>query len=94
MADSSSVLNDVLCYIVNKFTVSPAKLIESAVIDFYPVEDVREAKVCFYNDIIKLNLEKQPPHIPQRRCGDSRLAFDANDIFTLLTVHSLTKLKH
>jgi len=85
MADSELVLNDVLCYIVNKFVVSPVKLIKTAVTDFYSVEDIGEAKVCLYNDIIKLNLEKQPPHVPQRRCGDGRLALEVNDIFTLLT---------
>jgi len=30
-------------------------------------------------------LNIQPPHIPQRRCGDCRLTHEVNDIFTLLT---------
>jgi len=96
MADSKLVLNDVLCYIVNKFAVSPAKIIKTAVMDFYTAEALGDAKVCLYNDINSLNLDQQLPHIAQRRCGDGRLVNEVNDIFTLLTfadeVKALDKL--
>jgi len=79
------VLNDALCYIVNKFAVSPAKIIKTAVMDFYTAEALGDAKVCLYNDINSLNLDQQLPHIAQRRCGDGHLVNEVNDIFTLLT---------
>ena len=79
------MLNDVLCFIVNKFAVSPAKIIKSAVMDFYTAEALGDAKVCLHNDINSLNLDQQLPHIPQRRCGDGRLINEVNNIFTLLT---------
>jgi len=74
------VLNDVLCFIINKFAVSPAKIIKSAVMDFYTAEALGDAKVCLHNDINSLNLDQQLPHIPQRRCGDGRLINEVNDI--------------
>jgi len=84
MADSTLVLNDVLCFLVNKFTVTPCKTLKTAVLDFYSAEELADAKVRLVNDIKSLKLDKQPPHIPVRRSGDSRLAHEANDLFTLL----------
>ena len=73
------MLNDVLCFLVNKFTVTPYKTLKTAVLDFYSAEELADAKVRLVNDIKSLKLDKQPPHIPVRRSGDSRLAHEANE---------------
>jgi len=43
--------------------------------DFYIVEVLAEAKLRLLNDIKDMSLPRSLPHIPQRRCGDSRLVW-------------------
>jgi len=60
--------------------------------DFYSVDALADAKVRLINDVNSLNLQKQLPHISQRRGGDGRLALEANDIFTVLTFADEAKI--
>ena len=45
MADRQLVLNDVLCFLQNKYVKIPVKQSKSALLDFYSFEAIGEAKV-------------------------------------------------
>jgi len=85
MAAASFVLNNVLCYLKNKFGKSGVKPLKSTVLDFYDVEDLSGAKRQLISDIKDLNLDIVTPHVPERREGDNKSARTVDDIFTLLT---------
>ena len=44
-ANGELVLSDVLCFVKNKYVKVPGKLLKSALVDFYSVESVSEAKI-------------------------------------------------
>jgi len=69
MADSSFVLCDVLCYLMNKYGKVAMRLLKTAVMDFYTVDVLADAKVRLQNDILAMNLSTKLPHIPKRRGG-------------------------
>ena len=81
------VVNNVLCYVVNKLRKSTDKILKSAVIDFYNVDALNDAKHRLQSDIQNLDLtcvSDDIPHVPERREGERRAARLADDIFTLL----------
>jgi len=47
MATDSVVLNDVLCFIKNKYVKMPVKQLKAALMDFYDVEALAVAKSDF-----------------------------------------------
>ena len=86
MADRSFVLNDLLCFLFNKFGKINVKPLKSIISDFYTIDAISEAKVILLDDVSTLlstGIDK-PPHIPRRRDGDSRLSREVDDIFTLI----------
>jgi len=85
MAAASFVLNNLLCYLKNKFGKSGVKPLKSTVLDFYDVEDLSGAKRQLILDIKDLNLDVVTPHVPERREGDNKAVRTVDDIFTLLT---------
>ena len=52
----SSILNDVLCFLRCKFGKIAIKPLKSSVLDFFKVEDLRDAKSQLLQDIQSLNL--------------------------------------
>ena len=86
MADRSFVLNDLLCFLFNKFGKINVKTLKGIISDFYTVDAVSDAKLLLLDDVSKLLLTgiDKPPHIPRRRDGDGRLGREVDDIFTLM----------
>ena len=92
MEDVELVVNDALCYLLNKFGKSNVKLLKSTLLDFYDVEDISAAKLRLLEDIRKLNLTIKHPYMPQRRDGDLRLAREVDDVLSLFTFLDEQKL--
>ena len=84
-AVSQLVLNDLLCFSVNKFGKMPLKTLKTMLIDFYHVDLLSEAKVRLLNDVKDMNLSSGLPHIPLRRTNEAKLLHEADDILSLLT---------
>ena len=84
MADVSLVLNDTLCFIVNKYGKVTDKQLKTILMDFYCAEDMSPAKNQLTNDIDKLSLSSKRPYTPIRRDCEGKLARDVDDIFDLL----------
>ena len=85
MADRTLVLCSPLCFILEKFGNKSIKLLRSALVDFYDIAAVSEAKARLLNDVSSLNLTDKPPHIPTRRDGENRLTKEVDDILSLLS---------
>ena len=77
------VLNDVLCFLRNKYGRVAVKQLKSAIMDFYTVEDLAEAKLRLLSDIRTLEKTVKFPHVPQRRDGENRAAREVEDIVNL-----------
>jgi len=56
MADVSLVLNDVLCFLVNKFGKLAVKSLKVTLTDFYSVDALAEAKIQLINDVDSMKL--------------------------------------
>jgi len=84
MADSPLVLNDLLCFLVNKFVTVGVKLLKPALYDFYDADLLSAAKFQLMNDIDDMNLPVKRQHIPQRRDGDARLMREVDDVVSLM----------
>lgn len=85
-ANGELVLSDVLCFVKNKYVKVPGKPLKSALVDFYSVESVSEAKIRLLSDIEALKASDTSvkfPHVPQRRAGEDRIVREIDDIFTL-----------
>jgi hypothetical protein len=84
MADRELVLCDALCFLVNKFGKQSLKVLKSAIIDFYDIDILAEAKNRLLYDVNLMELPDNVPHIPKRRNSANRLSQEADDIFALL----------
>lgn len=85
MADAPVVLCDPLCFIVNKYGKTDVKALSSALFDFYSTDVLSDAKKRLLEDVDKLNLKSNRPHIPHRRDGDGRLQKEVDDLLLLVT---------
>jgi len=56
MADVSLVLNDVLCFLVNKFGKLAVQSLKVTLTDFYSVDALAEAKIQLINDVDSMKL--------------------------------------
>ena len=77
------VLCSPLCFLVNKYSNSLAKVLKSAVLDFYSVELLSEAKQRLLKDVDVIKQQvglDSLPHIPHRREGDSKPQREVDDI--------------
>jgi len=92
MADRQLVLSDVLCFLVNKYVKLPVKQLKCAVMDFYSIDNIAEAKVRLLDDVKQLNSGVKLPHISRHREGDGRMAREVDDLFTLLQLLDEHKL--
>ena len=94
MADDALVLNDCLCFVVNKYSKIAAKMLKFVLLDFYSAEDLCSAKLQLCNDIDKLDLTLKRPHVAQRRDTDiqARINKEVDDVFLLITFVDENKL--
>jgi len=79
------VLNDVLCFVSNKFGKVVVKTLKSTLSDFYSGEVLSSAKLQLLNDVDKLNLSTKRPHVSHRRDMDGKADREVDDIVTLFT---------
>jgi len=63
MADVELVLNDVLCFLSNKFGNVTLKTLKSAIMDFYVLESLVIAKIRLLDDVCDMNLSLKHPHV-------------------------------
>lgn len=84
MAERSLVVCNPLCFVLAKFSNTPANALKCALVDFYNDKDLSEAKQLLINDIDRINTDK-PPRVPTRRDGPYKSAHEVDDIFSLLT---------
>lgn len=83
--DSILVLNDLLCYVRNKFDRVPIKTLKCSIVDFYPVDVIVDAKVRLLYDIEAMKSSTvKVPHVPRRRDGENRIVKEVDDIFLLI----------
>ena len=80
------------CFLLNKIGKVAVKQIRSALNDFYIADDIAAAKMRLSEDIKPLESSTKPPHVPQRRDGDGRLAREVDDIISLVTFLDEQKL--
>ena len=92
MADSSVVVCDVLCFLRHKFGKTVNKVVKSALVDFYDVEVLSNAKSQLLKDISALDTTVKFPHVPQRRDNDNRLSREVDDILSLFICLDENKL--
>jgi len=85
MAAAMVVLNDVLCFVSNKFGKVVVKTLKSTLSDFYSGEVLSSAKLQLLNDVDKLNLSTKRPHVSHRRDMDGKADREVDDIVTLFT---------
>ena len=81
------VLCTPLCFLVKKFSNTPAKMLKSALLDFYDGQSLSTAKQQLlkdFNDIGQQVRIESLPHIPLRREGDNRAQREVDDMFTML----------
>jgi len=87
---------DVLCFLQNKFGNTTVKQLKTAVLDFYNIEVIADAKQQLIDDVEVLKSAAEVslkfPHIARRRAGDNRLVGEVDDIFTLITFLDENKL--
>ena len=95
MADRAVVVSNALCFLCNKFGKTGSRLLKTALLDFYDVKVVCDAKCQLIEDIevLKSSLTTVTfPHVPRRRDGEARMSRELDDIFTLLTFLDEQKL--
>jgi hypothetical protein len=60
------------------------KVLKSAVMDFYDIDTLVEAKIRLLDDVNLMGFIEKLPHIPKRRGDANRLAQEVDDIFALI----------
>jgi len=83
MTTSSVVLNDVLCFVRNRYVETSVKQLKTALVDFYDVEALAAAKNDLLRDVEHLRNLVKFPHVPRRRDGDNRLVRETDDILSI-----------
>jgi len=66
MASRELALSEPLCFICNKIGKIDVEILKSRVIDFFRPEYIAAAKVKLMDDVGKLKLTDNLPHIPRR----------------------------
>jgi len=76
-------------FLVNKYSQSQAKILKTALLDFYDGELLSKAKLQLltdFNDIKQQVGIASVPHIAQRRDGDNKAQREIDDMLTMLAV--------
>jgi hypothetical protein len=83
MADKELVLWNTLCFLMSKMFRLSLKVLKSAVIDFYDIDTIVEAKRRLLAYVNLLDFTEKLPHIPKRRGEANRSTQEVDDIFAL-----------
>ena len=79
------ILNNPLCFLINKLNKDSESLVKKSLLDFYSCSTLIEAKRQLLDDIKELNLPTDDmPAIPTRREGTLQASRVTDDIFTVL----------
>ena len=84
MAAGQLVLNNALCFILNKYGKIQLSSLKTAVSDFYSLDTIAEAKWRILDDSKDLPVPGGFPHIPRRRDCQARTQREIDDIFTVV----------
>ena len=76
-------INEVLCFILNKFGKSPNGVIKSAVVNFYNWSEVTAAKDLLWSTVEGLGISNIPRYI--KRKADDKLRLEVDDLFSMIT---------
>ena len=79
MADIQVVLSASLCFLFTKFGKIDIKRIKTALVDFYPSEEITAAKERLIKDAQALSLDGMPT-IARRRNSDNRYQRECDDM--------------
>jgi hypothetical protein len=78
------VLNDLLCFAVNKFSRIGSRPLKSVLIDFYSPDDITYAKDCLLGETESLGLEKCPKPPRRRKDSVNRIQAEIDDILNII----------
>jgi len=88
MVDRAVLVNNAVCFLCNKSGKTGLKLLKAALLDFYYVKVVCDAKCQLTEDIetLKSSLTTTTfPHVPRTRDGESRMSRELDDTLTMFT---------
>jgi hypothetical protein len=81
---SSTVVNELLCYVQNNFPKHPRTLVGVAINGFYSDDEVSAAKLCLHDIIEALKIDSMPRFI-RRQASDNKRKLECEDIMSLFT---------
>ena len=84
MADRQVVLSAPLCFLFTKFGKLDIKRIKTALVDFYPSNEITAAKESLIKDAQALSLDGMPT-IARRRNSDNRYQRECDDMVDNIT---------
>ena len=67
MASVKLVLNNTLCFWVNRYDKLSVSQLRNTTVDFYSIQELIDAKSQLLSDISKVKLQVNIPHIPDSR---------------------------
>ena len=92
MATRNVVVCNVLCYLVNKLSKTPEKLLKTILLEFYEVGDLNDAKQQLLDIVNGLETTAARPAVQKHRQGEKRALHIVDDLFTLMTFIDHNKL--
>ena len=84
MAERELILNDVLCFLLTKFSKISVNLIKRIAVDFFVVDALSEAKRQLIDDVVLLDIPESLPKVTGRHIGDDRAVRETDDILKLI----------
>jgi len=85
MADRQVVVDNVLCFLISRFSKYGNKQLKSAILDFYTFDDIYLAKQHLLSAVEQWKADINLPHIAVRREGEQRNVKSLDDIITVIT---------
>lgn len=79
------IVNDLLCYFINKFGRLPNKQLKSVILDFYATEEISNAKELLIIEVDKTVKDKWPKPARRRKDSSNRTANEVDDIYQVIT---------
>ena len=80
------IVNDLLCYFVNKYSKVAGKPLKSTIVDFYSADDISAAKETLHSAIDELKEDKMPKMIRRRKDSINRTFTEVDDMITTITL--------
>ena len=80
------VPSDSLCFIINKYSKVPQKMLKSLILDFYTANEIDRAKDLLLKDIDTLNLDSFPKINRHRRDSVGKATTDLDDLLMAIAV--------